>query len=120
MAEEALEVDKNGAERVLSKKRPAYVLGDSYRDLDFIREAFSLGKLDVELVDMNDFYPAIMNYGDDSELKAMAKKYDGALIVCPHGISSKAFAEALRALGANAYSLKGGIEGLREGKTETP
>lgn len=109
---EQLEVGASEAPEVFARKKPVYVLAETYKDLEVVKRRFGLGDEDVVMVDMNDFYPAIMNYGEDSDLKAIAKKYDGALIVCPHGISSKAFAEAIRSLGANAYSLKGGLEGL--------
>ena len=41
------------------------------------------------------------------------KEYEGAVMVCPHGNTSKRFAEALKVIGVKAYSLRKGVAGLK-------
>ena len=84
----------------------------SYSDVQLLSETFSISEESVGIIDMNDFQVLNLHYGEEDGIKKIAGKFEGSVIVCPHGNTSRLMAELLAKEGVKAYSLKGGIEGL--------
>lgn len=113
MAEYGLEIEANEAEQLVRDGANVYIFEQNASDIEFVQEILGAEAGMVHWIDMNDAHPIMMNYGSEEELLSMSEKYDGAVIVCPHGNTSRRFAEALKAFGVRAYSLKKGLTGLR-------
>jgi rhodanese-related sulfurtransferase len=107
----SLEVDAKEAAEITSHGAKVFVLEQEYNDIEFVSE--TLKARSAERLDMNDVHPLLMSYGTEEELKKIGKKFDGAVIVCPHGNTSLRLAQALSTIGIKAYSLRKGIAGLR-------
>lgn len=104
-----LEIDEREAVELLKKGHSLCLLTNDALDAGFVGEVLSAP---VHVADMHEVHDIISD--DGPEARAAAAKYDGNVIVCPHGRSSKVFAAALNDLGIKAYSLVGGIEGLKQ------
>lgn len=107
------EIDAGRGIELAGRGRRFYVFMNSLGDLELAREALGAGSR-MEGIDMGEARTIMFMHGDRKSLREMAGKYEGAVIVCPHGRTSLEFARALSELGVKAYSLKGGIEGLRQ------
>ena len=67
----------------------------------------------VHSVDMGKRRQIMFGEGDKKSLEENGMVFRDAVIVCPHGRTSLRFANLLSEMGIRAYSLKGGIEGLK-------
>lgn len=111
MAED-MEVSEKEAERLAASGSDVYVLIENFGDVDLVKEVLkSRGK--TEEIDFGEAKTLVMGLGEPDDIKDLAKKYDNSIIVCPHGNTSLRMAKALQNLGVTAYSLKGGLAGLR-------
>lgn len=107
-----LEIDKEKAAALVKEGKSVYVFINDYGELDFVKE--SLGaKGNVHSMDIVVAREIIFNQ-DKKAIEKMTGQFKDAVIVCPHGRTSLRFASALKELGVKAYSLHGGIEGLKQ------
>lgn len=111
MAED-LEVDLNGAQKLANSGSEIIVLADNFGDVELVKEIFKTDN-QVEEVDFGEAKVIVMGLGDRKDLEDLAKKYEKAVIICPHGNTSLRMANALKNMGVTSYSLKGGLAGLR-------
>ncbi len=107
-----LEVDLKEARKKVASGSRIMLFETRYSEVQLLSEAFALKEDEINIIDMNDFHTLNLHYGEEEDLKEIAKKFDESVIVCPHGNTSKMLAEILAKEGVKAYSLKGGIEGM--------
>ena len=104
------EVDFDAGKKLVHSGSRVYVFINSFADLELVKEAFGEGEVsDIDLGEAR----GIMFEQSRQDPKGMKGKFDHSLIVCPHGRSSLRFVQALSGYGVKAYSLHGGIEGLK-------
>ena len=108
------EVSLEEAKEIAKLSRKAFVLAENYADLELVAELLGLGEGEATMLEMDDLYPLVMEFGEDEELKAKASKYSNSIIVCPHGNTSLKLVRAIKQLGVGAYSLKGGVAELKK------
>lgn len=107
-----LEIDFEKAKELAKEGRNVFVFINNVSELELVREV--LGSDDhVHEVDFGEARQIIFKEGDKNDLEKRSKEFKDAIIVCPHGRTSLKFATALFEIGIKAYSLKGGIEGLK-------
>ncbi|MHB1830246.1 MAG: hypothetical protein ACYCO0_02540 [Candidatus Micrarchaeaceae archaeon] len=110
--EEDAEIGAEEAHELVKKGREIYVFTNSYVDLELV--AARLGAENgAKGIDIGEAMQIMLNTVDKGIAESLARKFDGSIIVCPHGRMSLEFASKLSGLGIKAYSLKGGIEGLK-------
>jgi rhodanese-related sulfurtransferase len=104
------EVDFDSGKKLVHSGSKVYVFINSFADLELVKEAFGEGEIsDIDLGEAR----GIMFEQSKQSADDMKGRFDNSLIVCPHGRSSLRFVQALAGYGVKAYSLHGGIEGLR-------
>lgn len=108
---EDIEVDAAKGRQLAESGRNVYVFLNSLNDLEIVK--YALDSENVQDIDMGEARTIMFRHGSKQELSQIAAKYSGSVIVCPHGRTSLEFSKALSELGISAYSLKGGIEGLK-------
>lgn len=108
---ENLEVDSAQASKLAKSGSAVYVLMENFGDVELVKEVLKSDK--TEEIDFGEAKVIVMNLGEPDDIKDLAKKYENSVIVCPHGNTSLRMAKALQNLGVKAYSLKGGLAGLR-------
>ncbi len=109
---EELEIDLEQAKALANDKSKIFVLEQNVGDLEFVQETLD-GKNGAESLDIGEAKALVMGLGDDEDLKGLADKYEGAVIVCPHGNTSLRIASALQRMGVRSYSLRKGLAGMR-------
>ncbi len=109
---EDIEIGVENAQKLVKKGREIYVFLNNYADLEFVTEVFG-AKNGAKGIDTGEAMQIMLNTVDKGMAEAIGRKFDGSIIVCPHGRMSLEFASKLSGLGIRAYSLKGGIEGLK-------
>ncbi len=109
---EDLEVNLDGAEKLAQSGSQIRVLMDHFGDIDLVREVFKKGDK-VEEMDFGEARILVMKLGETQDIMDLAKKFENCVIICPHGNTSLRVANALKNMGIHAYSLKGGLAGLR-------
>ncbi len=109
---DTLEVDLEDALKLADSGSEVKVLMDNFGDLEFVKGVFN-DKNKIEETDFNEARVIVMNLGDAKDIRDVAKKFENCVIICPHGNTSLRMAVALHHLGVKAYSLQGGIAGLR-------
>ncbi len=106
------EIDLVRSIELASKGASVYVFINSFADIDYVKEVLGSGQVtDVDLGEAR----GIMLEQSSEDPAEMKRKFDGSVIVCPHGRTSLRFVHALKRYGVTAYSLHGGIEGLKSG-----
>ncbi len=108
------EVSLEQAKEVAKTSRKAFVLAENYADLELVAELLGISESEVAMLEMDDLYPLVMEFGEEEELKAKASKYSNSVIICPHGNTSLKLVRAIKHLGVDAYSLKGGVAELKK------
>ena len=108
------EVSLEEAKEIAKVSRKAFVLAENYADLELVAELLGMGEGEVTMLDMDDVYPLVMEFGEEEELKAKASKYSNSVIICPHGNTSLKLVRAIKMVGVGAYSLKGGVAELKK------
>lgn len=106
------EIDLDGSIELVGKGAGVYVFINSFADLDYVRE--TLGSEGAKDMDLGEARGIILEQSSEDPAE-MKRKFEGSVIVCPHGRTSLRFVHALKRYGVRAYSLRGGIEGLRSG-----
>lgn len=106
-----LEIDARQASELAKKGSKIFVFSRSPYDRELVTEA--LGAASATELDVNEISPLIYGYGDRGEAQRLARTFENAVIVCPHGNTSRIMAEALLQFNVKAYSLKEGMEGLK-------
>ncbi len=107
-----LEIDLEEAKKLAKSGSEIMVLIDNFGDVELVKEILE-AKDNVEEIDFGEARVIVMSLGEPKDLSDLAKKYENAVIVCPHGNTSLRMANALKQIGVHAYSLRGGIAGLR-------
>jgi rhodanese-related sulfurtransferase len=105
-----LEVDFEGAAKLAGEGHKVFVFINNASELEFVREALGAGD-GISNIDI--LIARQIVFGDKVDLGNMAEEFRDSVIVCPHGRTSLKFAMALADRGIRAYSLRGGIEGLK-------
>ncbi|MDE1859867.1 MAG: hypothetical protein KGH67_05050 [Candidatus Micrarchaeota archaeon] len=109
---DALEVDIDGAKKLAKGGSNIYVFAENLGDGEFVKALLEgIGR--TEEVDFGEARMIVMHLGSDGDIEELAQKYADSVIVCPHGNTSLRMARSLVALGVKAYSLHGGLAGLR-------
>ena len=107
-----MEIDEEQAKVLVKEGKSVYVFINDYGELELVKE--SLGAKDnVHNIDIVVAREIIFNQ-DKKVIGKMTGQFKDAIIVCPHGRTSLRFATVLKELGVKAYSLRGGIEGLKQ------
>jgi len=106
------EVDAQKGKDLAGQGRNVYVFMNSLQDLELARQVLGAGN-NAQDIDMGEARMIMFRHAQRKELMEHAAKFEGSLIVCPHGRTSLEFVHALSELGIKAYSLHGGIEGLK-------
>ena len=114
MTDYRLEVDEKQATELVKAGADVYIFWRDASDIEFVQETLHAAPGTVHDIDMSEAGKILMNLGNEGEMRQAGKEYEGSVIVCPHGNTSKRFAEALKALGIRAYSLRKGVAGLKE------
>ncbi|MDE1851873.1 MAG: hypothetical protein KGH69_04275 [Candidatus Micrarchaeota archaeon] len=107
-----LEINADQASELAKKGSRVFVFSRSPYDGELLKEV--LGVQSVQELDINEVSPIIYGYGDRDEAQKLAASFENAVIVCPHGNTSRIMAEALLQFNVKAYSLKEGMEGLKK------
>ena len=107
-----LEIGVEEAKEMAKQGRQIFVFVSNPSELEFVGEMLGAAEK-VHDIDFGDARQIIFKEGEKESLEKMGRIYRDGIIVCPHGRSSLKFASALSEMGIKAYSLKGGIEGMR-------
>ena len=107
-----LEIDFERAKELAKAGNNFFVLANDSNNLELVREVLGVEGA-VHGVDMEETKQIL--FGEDAKklLEKRGEAFRDAVIVCPHGRTSLRFANLLSEMGIRAYSLKGGIEGLK-------
>ena len=103
------EIDSEESRRLAESGARIYVFINSPSDLAVVEEALGGKAVSIDIGEAR----GIMFGSQSFNPEAVKKKFRGSVIVCPHGNTSLMFVKALSAYGVTAYSLSGGIEGLK-------
>ncbi|MDE1860726.1 MAG: hypothetical protein KGH72_03325 [Candidatus Micrarchaeota archaeon] len=113
MPQYGLEIDEREAKEIAGAGAKVFVFWNSQHDLEYVEQVLGARPGNVEGMDIEAARRIVMGGEAASEVRKIGSRFDGAVIVCPHGNTSRRFAEALSAAGIKSYSLRRGLEGLR-------
>ena len=107
-----LEIDFEKAKELARDGHNVFVFINNFGELELVKEVLGSANR-VRDLDFGEARQIIFKEGEKAEIEKSAREFQDAVIVCPHGRTSLKFVTALSEMGIRAYSLKGGIEGLR-------
>lgn len=107
-----LEIDFEKAREFAKAGKSFLVLANDQDELEMVKKVLG-AKGGVHSADIVAARRIIFGEGDRKSLEENGMVFRDAVIVCPHGRTSLRLASLLSEMGIGAYSLKGGIEGLK-------
>lgn len=107
-----IEINFDEAKELAKDGSSIYVFTNGPADLEFVKAMFDKDD-NIYSIDFNEARVIAFSYKDRDLSSQYGLKYSNAVLVCPHGNTSLRFAKSLLELGIPAYSLKGGIAGLK-------